>query len=98
MDEQHLALEERVAQLGIELGHDVERRAAVARADPAGVGEHPELDERQLAPRQLVRELRHKRDVTVAKIFAMKTESVVSPRDRDQEVTLARACSSYHSF
>ena len=52
-----LAFEERVAQLGVELGHDVERGAAVARANPAGVGEHSVLHEWQLAPRQLVGEL-----------------------------------------
>ena len=57
VDEQYLPLEEGVAQLGVKLWHDVQGGAAVARADPAGVGEHPVLHQRQLAPRQLVGEL-----------------------------------------
>ena len=36
----------------------MEGGAAVARADPAGIGEHPVLHQRQLAPRQLVGQLR----------------------------------------
>ena len=63
VDEQDLALEERVAQLGVELGDDVERGAPVARADAAGVGEHPVLHQRQLAPRKLVG------DLSVAHVF-----------------------------